>query len=475
MPVNSEQSGQLQELRYRPFLALIALGLLIRTILMIAYYPAILLHSDSARYARVGGWAMYGDFWAPAGYPMFLWLLRKMSSQLWITIWIQHLLGLGTGSFSYLSMRRLGVARAIACIPAAIPLLCGDHLYLEHTVMADHLTIFLIAGGIWAGICGLFPSANLRWLTIASTLLTMAGLTRSVGAVLLPILILCTAVWVKGSLRTRSGAVAAALLPGIAVFALYIGGFYFVHGQYLGLTDMSGWNLYSRAAPFADCRRFTPPEGTTILCDDRPPATRPGPFGYVWDLECVARKHFQLGPTTGRKLGEFAKRAIIHQPWDYVGWVLIDLAKYIDPAIAPRRPYDPTPREVLSFGWRDTAIENRVVNAMSHSYKGTHVRPHWQYLLAFYQNLSRPSGLSLTILFVLTVTGLVKARGPIRLGITLFGLSAFALYLIPVLTLSYSFRYGVPAETFMIASGVLGAVSLWPRLTTAGEEKMKRA
>jgi hypothetical protein len=74
-------------------------------------------------------------------------------------------------------------------------------------------------------------------------------------------------------------------------------------------------------------------------------------------LECVARKRFELGPKTGVKLGEFAKRAIIHQPLDYAGWVVIDLVKYIDPAIAPRRVYDATPREVLSFGWRDGTIE----------------------------------------------------------------------------------------------------------------------
>jgi hypothetical protein len=467
-------SEQWQDLRYRPFLVLVALGILIRVILMLSYFPAILLHSDSARYARVGGWSIYGDFWMPAGYPMFLWLLRQVSSQLWFTIWIQHLLGLGTGTFLYLSMRRLGVVRAIACIPAAIPLLSGDHLYLEHTVMADHLTIFLTAGGILAAICGLVPNLHLRSLAIASTLLGMAALTRSVGVVQLPILVLCSALWVKESFRTRCVAVSAALLPGIGVFVLYIGGFYFAHGQYLGLTDMSGWNLYARAAPFADCRKFTPPEGTAILCEERPPAKRPGPFGYVWDLECVARKRFELGPKTGRKLGEFAKRAIIHQPWEYAGWVLIDLIKYIDPAIAPRRVYDATPREVLSFGWRDGAVEDRVVNAMSHSYKGTHVRLHWQYILAFYQNLSRPSGLTLTVLFVLTLIGLVKARGANRLGITLFGLIAFGLYLVPVLTLSYSFRYGVPPETFMVASGVLGAVSLWPRLATEKEEAAKR-
>ena len=144
---------------------------------------------------------------------------------------------------------------------------------------------------------------------------------------------------------------------------------------------------------------------------------------------------------------------------------LTDLVRFFDPAIAPPRPYGGQPREILSFGWRDTAIEERLVQAMSRSYKGTHVQLHWQYILAFYQNLSRPSGLTLVLLFLLSLIGLVKARGPIRLGIALFGLSAFGLYLIPVMTLSYTFRYGIPPETFIVASGILGAASRWPRLT----------
>jgi len=432
---------------------------------MLAYFPAILLHSDSARYARIGGWPIYGDFWMPAGYPMFLWLLRRISDQLWLTIAIQHVLGLGTGVFLYLSMRRLGVARSIACIPAAIPLLSGDHLYLEHTIMADHLMIFLTVGGIWAASCGLVPNLHLRWLVIASTLLAMAALTRTVGIVLLPALVLVTGLWAKESFRTKCAALTAALLPGLGVFALYLGGFYFAHGQYLGLTDMSGWNLYARVAPFADCRKFTPPQGTAILCEERPASDRPGPFGYVWDLESVPRKHFELAPKTGQKLGEFAKRAIIHQPGEYVRSVLIDLARFIDPDIAAHRDYEGQSSELFSFGWRDNAVEERLVRAMSRSYKGTHVRLHWQNILVFYQNLSRLKGWVLAVFFVFSLTGLVKARGAIRLGIVLFGLTAFGLYVIPVMTLSYSFRYGIPPETFVVASGVLGAVSVWPRST----------
>ena len=263
---------------------------------------------------------MYGDFWMPAGYPMFLWLLRQVSSQLWFTIWIQHLLGLGTGTFLYLSMRRLGVVRAIACIPAAIPLLSGDHLYLEHTVMADHLTIFLTAGGIWAAICGLVPKLHLRWLAIASALLAMAALTRSVGVVLLPILVLCTALWVKESFRTRCAAVAAALLPGDGCLCSLC-------RRILPRPwPIPRFNRHERLESLRACRaicrlreiRSSRKELRSYVKNAR---HQIGPrhlatFG-IWNR--VPRKRFELGPKTGRKLGEFAKRAIVHQPGEYAG------------------------------------------------------------------------------------------------------------------------------------------------------------
>jgi hypothetical protein len=205
------------------------------------------------------------------------------------------------------------------------------------------------------------------------------------------------------------------------------------------------------------------PGGNSIPREERPAASRPGPFGYVWDLECVARKNFELGPKTGRELGEFAKRAISHQPWECARAGLIDFLRFIDPAIAPTRAYEGGSRDILSFGWRDIVAEAHMVELISRSYNGTHVHLRWQNFLAFYQNLARPSGLSLAALVVLTLIGLVKAEGTIRLGIGLFGLSAFGLYLVPVVTLSYSFRCGIPAETLIIPPGVLAAVSFWPK------------
>jgi hypothetical protein len=143
--------------------------------------------------------------------------------------------------------------------------------------------------------------------------------------------------------------------------------------------------------------------------------------------------------------------------------VVTDLAKYVDPSINPR-PYSGQPPEILSFGWRDMTVEQAVVLAMSRGYRGTAVHLHGQGILRFYQNVFRVNGLSIFVFALLTVLGMVKARGSQRLGVFLFGLSAFALYLLPVLTLSYDYRYGIPPGTFVVVSGVLGAASVWSQL-----------
>ena len=153
----------------------------------------------------------------------------------------------------------------------------------------------------------------------------------------------------RGSARNFGRALAAAALPGIAIFALYWMTFELSGGKYLGLCDMRGWNLYARVAPFADCQKFSPPHGTAILCEQRSVSERPGPFGYVWDLNSIARRSFELGPTTGQKLEAFAWQAIIHQPADYIHAVLIDLARYIEPSIGGAAAYGGQPREILAL------------------------------------------------------------------------------------------------------------------------------
>src|SRR6476646_600819 len=85
--------GNWRELLYPPFLILLGTGLFVRIVLILLYFPAVMIFVDSPRYARINSWPLFGDFWMPAGYPMLLQLLNAISSQLWVTIAFQHFLG----------------------------------------------------------------------------------------------------------------------------------------------------------------------------------------------------------------------------------------------------------------------------------------------------------------------------------------------------------------------------------------------
>ena len=135
---------------------------------------------------------MFGDFWMPAGYPMLLRLLHAISHQLWFTIAVQHVMGLSVALMVFMVVRRLEVRPWVACLPAGVIFLSGDHLYLEHIVMADWFLIFLATAGLAAAVWGLAPRLKVGWLATASALLAMAALARSVGIILIPILVLCT-------------------------------------------------------------------------------------------------------------------------------------------------------------------------------------------------------------------------------------------------------------------------------------------
>ena len=451
--------GNWREVLYKPFLILLGTGLFLRMLLMLLYFPAVMQMFDSPRYARVNSWPLFADFWMPAAYPMILQVLHALSDQLWVTIAIQHVMGLAVGTLLFLTIRRLGTPRWTACVAAAVPLLSGDQLYLEHVIMADFPLLLLATMGLTAAILGLVPRLRFGWLAVGSLCLAAAALTRSVGIILAPALLLCAAIWLKCSLKRVCAVSAVIILSTVLVFCLYCVARSWAHGQYLGLSDMRGWNLYARVAPFADCHKFVPTKETAVLCEDRAPSERPGPFGYVWDLASTPRRMFPLGPQSSEKMESFAWRAIAHQPFDYLKAVLIDLAKYFDLPFESNRPYSGQSRKYLSFGWRDETVEKMVVRAMSKGYRGTEVRLHWQQQLALYQNVFRVNGIMVGFSLVFTIFGIFQGRGSIRLGVWLFGLSAFGLYLVPALTLGYTYRYGIPAGTFLIASGVLGAVA----------------
>jgi hypothetical protein len=274
--------------------------------------------------------------------------------------------------------------------------------------------------------------------------------------------------------RLRSAAAAAAvsvaMVGGYALLATGV-------GRYAGLTDVAGWNLYGRVAPFADCTKFDEPERLRSLCEARPAADRPGPFSYTLLAESPAHRAFdkldpdrggefgRIDPHRSGELGRFARKVIVHQPLDYGTAVGKDLVRYVEPSVLSNKKNSGERPSLLSFGYRDPAVERKVTRRLQARYSG--FSGHWSSgvkWLARYQDVTRLSGVPLLAGLVLALVGLFTSRGRRRAGALFLIAVAAVLYVGPVATFSWDYRYGIPPAPFLGAAAAIGALAAVRRL-----------
>lgn len=465
-----------RELAFRPLWALLAAAIALRAAAMALYYPAVQQFPDPVRFVRAPGWdGMFSDYWMPAGYAFFLRGLRLVSEQVWPAIAVQHLLGVAAGLALYLAMRRLQIPRWVALVPAAVYLLSGDVLYLEHLLMTDQQALALTVLALCAAVFGLHPGIDLRYLGLAGALAGAAWITRSPSLAVALVIVAAAAVVASGGVRSRWRAALVAAAGTALVLGAYLLAYQLNDGspKYLGLSDMRGWDLHARVAPFADCDEFRVPEESRALCESTPPSERQGPYHYVWDPASEPVRAFTLGPQTDDALWGFAVAAIKGQPLEYTKAVVSDIARYVsDPR--PTRRRDGLSHDVLSFGYRNELNEGFNRAWIEPVYDGTQVSAPGKDVLASYQDVFRVHGVLIVILLALAAAGLALGRGPARLAVALFGSTSLLLFLIPTATLGYDFRYGVPPATLLACAGTIGAYLLWARRTGrgAGEEPL---
>lgn len=455
--------GVKSDLSYRPLLALLAAGVAVRLVAMATYFPAWMQSLDESRFARITPPGLFDDYWSPAGYAAIVRSVRELFPQLWVTIALQHIVGLGIGLLLFLALKRLGVKPWLACVPAAIALLSGDQIWIEHQVVAETSMTVLIAAGLACAVRGLVPAESVGWLAAGGALLAYGGLSRNVGFVAVPVLVFCSAAAVKGGPKVRLRAAAVPAVSAGLVVGAYIAVVGLSGGKYLGISDMSGWNLYSRVAPFADCRQFTPPEGTRRLCEDTDESERFGSIAYSWDAGTRGRMMYPIDPSSDEIVGKFARAAILNQPLDYLRTVAVDAARYIDPMAGPNRPGSGLTSKEQSFENMNSETRGVVEGLMSPGYDGARVEAVAPGVMSSYQRVVRPTGVWVLLMVVLTAAGMFVARDALRLGVFLFGLTAALLYLVAVATFSYEVRYGLPPVYFISASGVLGLAALIER------------
>jgi hypothetical protein len=241
-----------------------------------------------------------------------------------------------------------------------------------------------------------------------------------------------------------------------------------------GLTRAGAWNLYGRVGPFADCGRFTPPDGTRVLCERRPEGDRPGPNSYVFGPGTPAVRAygglFDATQDQNERLGDFARTALLNQPLDWLDHVVTeDLVRYVASDRVVRDA-----GQGLSFdGLQDLLLNGPQAGETSeeiarwYSTSGQYLNADRLDSFFSYERATRVVGPFFVILALLAFAGLVLARGERLRGAWLFALIALVSIVGPPATLFYDARYAIPAFGPLAAAAAVGGAVAWGRLAAA--------
>jgi hypothetical protein len=443
----------------------------LRVVLMIAYTPAILYYPDERSYVAAAAGKLFSNAYRPAGYSVFLRLVHLFSANLAVTVAVQHLLGLAGALVAYAIARRVGAGRWFALAAAAIIVLSGDQLYLEHIVLSDGLFLTVLLLVCYCalrarGAAHTETRVQIAWAVAVGVLAGALVTVRTIGLPVAGVVVVWLALAGGSGWRRRlMAAGAAAMMCGALLLAYAFGQQAETHD--FGLSRFSGWPLYGRVAPFADCSQFKPPAGTAGLCQTTPPGARSGPAFYLWNTDSPAHRLFGAGPPgNGGQLGAFARAAILAQPGDYLLAVLRDLARYVDPDLLRSGSWGGGPGAV-SLNYRQPLTEAVNVQAIRPYYGPVtvRVRHHIVDALTTWQGIVRAHGWMIGLAGLLALAGILYAPDPdTRAGLALLLASALAILVVSAMVSEYSYRYGIPPAALLMVAGARGAEVILTRV-----------
>jgi 4-amino-4-deoxy-L-arabinose transferase-like glycosyltransferase len=443
-----------------------AAGAAVRIWFVADYRPAFLGNADSQTYAWAAAHDLFHSPVRPAGYPVFLRLVHAVTPHLTYTIVVQHLLGLATAGLLYGLLRRVGVSTLLALLAAAVVLFDGMQVFFEHSLMSDTIFEFLVVAALYAAVRAIDAAPGAwPWLAASGTLIGLSATIRTLGAFLVPVLV----IWVlleRGAMRDRlvraatSGGVAA----GVVVVYLLV---QWSSTGVLGLTQADGYNIYSRVAPWADCSRFQPPPGTRVLCDTASPAHRPGGIFYEWEPQSPATRAFGGMPHGTDRLAAFSRAAILHQPFDYLEAVGRDLYRYVNPTAFYREWAGGGPRQAIEYTTgRQREAQAQPLVAAYWSTDGF-VRSDRAALIDYATAMNIPGGPLLALVLLAGAAPFI-ARGRARRAAALLAATGVVLLVVPVVSLLYDGRYTLPAYAPLAGGTALALQALVERLRRRG-------
>lgn len=457
-----DRLGRAERIAVAGLAALLAVGALLRLLAMLAYRPALIGYFDTPVYATGARGELFWDPLRTVGYSFFLRVMHGVSDSLSFTTLVQHGLGMATALLLYGAVRRGGGPPWLGLIPAAVILLGGDQLLFEHALLSEALYTFLTAAGLYLAVRALDGSRWI-WPAAAGALFALATTVRLGGLLILPLVVLWFLLVPAPRRRDRVLRATAAAAASGAVLLAYLA---IAHAQTDEWTFSrhGAYNFYGRVATFADCGEFDEPAGTEALCEETPPHERYSPQWYIFIGPVVGTfGEPQVGQPSDEgldKIAQFSRRAARAQPLDWADASLRDFARYVFPR-SFRRPSDtPTARE-----YRDLLADPE----RSARHLGEQIAPYWSSgginekeglydALRDYENATAVEGVPMAILLLLAVLGPVLCRGRERRAALLLGGIGIAMLVVPVVTVNYDGRLGIPAYGPLAAGAAFGAL-----------------
>jgi uncharacterized protein YqgC (DUF456 family) len=439
---------------------LLAGGIALRVVAMYAYRPAFIGYPDTREYALGADGDLWADPFRTVGYPLFLRALHAFTDHLSFVVVVQHLLGVATALLLFAAVRRCGGPAWLGLVPAAVVLLGGDHVLFEHAVLTESLYTFLTAAALYAGVRCL-DGAAFGWTAAAGLLLGLAATVRIAGLVLVPLL----AAWMLLVPSTRRRE--RALHAGVAAVAgglVLLGYLLAAHAgtERWSFARTGAYNFYGRVSSFADCERFDEPAGTEVLCDRTPPHERRAPQWYIFTGPAATELGYpedEVPRATVERISLFARRAALAQPLDWLDAAARDFARYVVPDAFGRPSNTPTARDYRRLLNHPIGIPTNYHAVDAYwTIPGVRNRAPLFGFLKDYEAVTAVEGAPIGIMLLLTLGAPIVLRGRERRGALLLGGIALAILVVPVTTINYDGRLGVPAYGPLAAAAALGGL-----------------
>ncbi|HEY1236948.1 MAG TPA: phospholipid carrier-dependent glycosyltransferase [Solirubrobacterales bacterium] len=476
-------------------LALLLVGVALRIVAIVSWWPVTTTLGDGYELHTS---SPFKDQLHPAGYSSILAVIGVLTREVAVPVLLQHLSGIASALLLWAATRRITGSEWAALFPAGIVLLDPDFIFLEHSIMSESWFVLLISAGLYAAVRALDrPEPYWGWPLATGVALSLAVTVRTAALLMIPIVILAMVLRAPRSSGTRAVSAGAALgvLTGSVAVLLAFAVANATFGDRFGLGASPGWYLYSRAAQFADCSKFTPPDGTDVLCETKPPSERSGTRFYLFSTTSPAQIHYAPLGSHDALLRQWARRAILAQPGDYLTTVWDNLRGYWVPSLAPEPSmltsdqwklengldpqlaltngfdeglYQQLPaapaagKQRLPFNVVLRLVEDIYTESLGTFYNDFHAHQRHAGLrfLRGWQQVVRFGATALSIATILTLLGLGIGTRRTRLGVLLFGVGGLTLLIAPALTANFWARYTVPLAGPLVAASAMAIVGI---------------